>query len=72
MKLKICLQNGRNRGLQTIGEAVFDVKVRASSVFSKNAIINELSEITEERDRLFSQTNFSDRTKLTEAITWME
>ena len=47
MKLKDCLEIGRDCGLKTVGEAITNIELNSSSLFAYSEIKNELNELYE-------------------------
>lgn len=47
MKLKDCLEIGRDCGLETVGEAILNIELHSISLFAYSEIKNELNELYE-------------------------
>lgn len=59
MKLKECLELGQDCGLETMREAIRNVYIHSSSMFSYSEIQKELDELYAEAEELISKTKFT-------------
>ena len=67
MKLKDCLELAIDCGLETVGEALYNVNMHSGSLFIYSEIHNELNELQRE----FTQSKFTKETKVSDALAPM-
>lgn len=72
MTLKTCLDIGRECGLKTVGDAVFNIDMLATHIFEYGAIAEEENEIVRQRDELFANTRFTNDSKIEDVLAWMK
>lgn len=67
MKLKDCLELAKDRELETVGEALYNVNLHSGNLFAYSEIHNELTELQQE----FIQSKFTKETKVSDALALM-
>jgi len=72
MKLKACLEIGNDCGLETVGEALYNIDLHAGNIFDYSTINQELSEMYKEATELFSKTNFTKESLNIKVLEWMD
>lgn len=66
------LDTGIACGLQTVGEAVLNIELHSTSIFSSyDEIQSKLNQLHEERDKLFSHTNFTNESSCEDVLGWI-
>lgn len=70
MKLEACLDIADGCGLETVGEAIYNVDLRAGQIFEWSKIGAEMTELIADRDKMFSETGYDINTPIGLAIEW--
>jgi hypothetical protein len=71
MKLKNCLDIGIGCGLDTVGECVYNIDLRAGQIFNYSKISEELDELINDRNELYSKTNFTKDSSASDVLSWI-
>ena len=71
MKLSDALKTGRDCGLQSLGEAVFNIEIHAGSLFSYSELEKEIDELKNEKDILLLNTEFSLDSEIVVVEKWL-
>jgi hypothetical protein len=71
MTLKTCLEIGEDCGLETLGESIFNVDFHAMMIFEYDKINQELTQLYDEADDLYSSTNFTKDSFTKEVLDWI-
>lgn len=71
MNIKTCLEIGKDCGLQTVGESVYNIELHAMCIFDYAKITEEIKQLHTERDVLFSKTNFSNDSSTETVLVWV-
>ena len=72
MKLKTALEIGKECGLETVGESIFNIDFHAMNIFDYSKMTEELNELAKERNELFAKTNFTNESKTEYVLEWMK
>jgi len=72
MKLEDALELGIDCSLETIGEAIENVKIHSCSLFIWDKINQEFCELIEEREKLYNHTPFRDESKSIEVLKFLK
>jgi hypothetical protein len=71
MTLKTCLEIGLDCKLETIGEAVYNIDLHAISILDYNTMNQEISHLYKEAEELYSKTNFTKDSLITDVLMWI-
>lgn len=71
MTLKTCLEIGLDCGLETIGEAVYNIDLHAMSIFDYKTMNQEILHLYKEVEDLYNKTNFTKDSFVTDVLTWI-
>lgn len=72
MTLKMCLEIGRNCGLETMGEALYNIDLHAMNIFDYSKIVIELEHLKLQVDDLYSKTNFTKDSLVDKVLEWID
>lgn len=72
MTLKDCLEIGVECGLQTVSEAILNIGLHATSVFSYCNLDSQLRQLYRETEEVFSETEFSADSKNHDVLNWIK
>lgn len=72
MTLQTCLDIGVDCGLDTIGEALFNIELHAICIFDYSTLNEELNQLKEEANKVYIRANFSDESSIQEVIDWLK
>lgn len=64
MKFETCLEIAKDCNLETVGEALFNIRLHSGNLFAYSEIKNELEELQKE----FEQFEISKETKVNDAL----
>lgn len=68
MKLKECLQFGKDLGLKTVEEAILNVDYHAMNIFTYDKIAEELNELFTEYNSLYEANLMNAKTFIEDAL----
>ena len=71
MTLKMCLEIGLDCGLETVGEALYNIDLHAMNIFDYSKIVIELEHLKLQADDLYSKTNFTEDSLVEKVLDWM-
>lgn len=71
MTLRDCLEIANNCGLETVGEALYNINLHAMMIFEYSKMNQELTQVYNEADDLYSKTNFTKYSLVDEVLEWM-
>jgi hypothetical protein len=71
MTLKTCLEIGNDCGLETVGEALYNIDLHAMNIFDYSKIDIELGHLKLQADDLYSKTNFTEDSSVEKVLEWM-
>lgn len=71
MTLKTCLEIGKDCGLETVGEALYNIDLHAMNIFDYSKIVMELEHLKLQADDLYSKTNFTSDSAVEDVLVWM-
>lgn len=72
MNLKMALEIGKDCELETVGESIYNIKLRAGQTFSYSEISKELTQLQSEWDFVKNNTKFTDDSSTIEVLDWMK
>lgn len=70
MQLRLCLSVAEDCDLETVGEAISNIKIHAGNLFSYDEIKSELIELMNEETHLYSTTDFTAQSSVKEVLNW--
>jgi hypothetical protein len=68
MKFKTALEIAQDCGLETVGEALYNIKLHAANVFDYNEIQTEYDELCDDYKELSKKYGFSLETKIDDIV----
>lgn len=71
MTLKQCLEIGKECGLETIGESLFNIDLHAMNIFEYSKITEEINQLVSEANELYSKTGFTKDSKTIDILDWL-
>ena len=71
MTLKTCLEIGNDCGLETVGEALYNINLHAGNIFEYSKINIEMNELVNEAKELYSKTNFTKDSLVEKVLEWI-
>ena len=72
MTLKTCLEIGNDCGLETVGEALYNINLHAGNIFEYSKINTEMNELVNEAKELYSKTNFTKDSLVEKVLEWID
>lgn len=71
MKLKSALEMAEASGLETVAEAIFNIRLHSASLFSWNSYMFEISEVLHEWRDVTEKTEFEPASSIREVLEWL-
>lgn len=72
MNLKMALEIGKDCELETVGEAIYNIKSHVLQLFSPYDINKELAQLESEWDSVKNNTKFTDDSSTVEVLDWIK
>ena len=68
MKVKMALDIGRDCGLTTVGEAIFNIEIHSMSLFDYGSTASELNELHNDWSSLKDKHNYTEESNIEEVL----
>ena len=68
MQLRLCLSVAEDCDLETVGEAISNIKIHAGNLFSYDEVKSELIELLDEATQLYAITEFTAQSSVKEVL----
>jgi hypothetical protein len=72
MKLKSALEMAEACGLETVAEAIFNIRLHAASLFLWDSMVFEINELINEWKEIVEKTEFEQSSSVRDVLEWLK